>query len=738
MTTSRKRIRVNWWIGIAASLLLTALTMLLGRTALLHELELKTYDQRFLMRGPLDISSSNAVVVTIDDEDFTALDTRWPFPRSYYAQAIENLLDAGAKLVVIDVQFFESSFDTTQDVALAEATFLDPERVVHAAKLSFTDIYQLDGVMTRVVLPTRRLQLPSLNVGVVNEIPDRDGFTRQYPFGFEVNDLNWLPLGMKAYQLTREHPEAVQLVRDDPKYVNFAGLKIPRMTENSFLINYVGPAGSFPVYTFSSVLDDQDFTLADGDTDYMQWFTMQDEQFEVMVSMMPEDAANIFRDMRAENPFHDKVVFIGAAAAALGDTKKTPFFTYSAPGEIATENTEMPGVEVHAHAYQTLVDQSWLKNTPLAAELTITLVLALLVFFISNVLGLIIAAPVTVVLALIYGGLTYYAFAAHNLWLAYVVPLMTMILMFGFTTVYRYYLEQRDKAAIRGMFSQYVPKRVVDELIENPEMMRLGGELRRMTCLFTDVEGFTSVSERLSPEELVSLLNEYLSAMSQIVLKNDGIIDKYEGDLIMAEWGAPLRNEKHASLACRAALQMQEKLAEMRKEFDRRGLPLLKSRVGINTGEMVVGNMGCKEVFDYTVMGDAVNLASRMEGANKMYGTMIMIGPETYEDVKDVFATRALDVIRVKGKDDPVDVYELVAESWDAVSDAKRRAIDEFNRGWRNYRNHRFADAIDYFELALMSDPDDAPSQAYIERCERYQESPPDEDWDGVFVMTEK
>ncbi|MCB2212942.1 adenylate/guanylate cyclase domain-containing protein [bacterium] len=738
MAKRRKRKQVSWWIGIAASVAITAVALYLGSIGLVHELELKTYDQRFLARGPVDIGESDAVVVTINDDDFTLLDTRWPFPRSYYAHVIENLFAAGAKLVVIDVQFFESSFDTTQDVALAEATHAAPDSVIHAAKISFTDKSQLQDQLARTMLPAKRIYTPEVNVGVVNEIQDRDGFTRQYPFAFEVQELNWLPLSMKALQLVQERPDTVQLYRDDPKVVRFAGLAIPKMTENSFLINYAGPAGTFPTYAFSSVIDDGSFQLAQDDTNYMQWFVMSDEEFNTFISVMPEDAADAFREIRQDNPFRDKVVFVGAAAAALRDTKKTPFFAYKPAGEIATENRETPGVEVHAHAYQTLRDRSWIKNAPLRAEVILTFALVLAVFAISNTLTLLLAAPLSLVVAGLYTWGTFYAFGQHNLWLALVAPLLAMVIMFALTTVYRFLLEQRDKAQIRGMFSQYVPKRVVDELIDNPDMMRLGGERRRMTCLFTDVAGFTSVSEKLTPEELVSLLNEYLSAMSKIILNNEGIIDKYEGDLIMAEWGAPVRNDQHATLACRAALRMQEKLEEMRRDFDRRGLPLLESRVGINTGDMIVGNMGCLEVFDYTVMGDAVNLASRLEGANKSYGTTIMIGPETWADVKDEFATRALDDILVKGKERPVRVYELMADSWDKISDAQKQALDDFDRGLKNYRNRRFSDAIDYFQQVLRVMPDDGPSLAYIKRCQEFLADPPPPEWDGVYEMLEK
>lgn len=735
---NRRRKRINWWLAVVASALVTLLATVFGRTGVFYELELKTYDQRFLLRGPKSVDHSEVAVVTIDDEDFTALDTRWPFPRSYYAHAIRNLLGAGAKLIIVDVQLFESSADSLEDIALANATREAGDRVIHAAEISLTERKQLRDVLVRPILPAKRIRAAGSPVGVVNQIPDRDGFTRQYPFAFRVDSLNWLPLAMKAYQMLQPHPDTIQLYRDDPDVVHFADLEIPRMTETTFLINYYGPAGTFPVHAFSSVLDDPSFELADGDTDYMQWFTMSDAEFEALASAMPEASVDVFRRLRAGNPFRDKVVFIGSAAAALQDTKKTPFYAWSPPGEVAAGNEEMPGVEVHAHAFQTLVDRAWLHNAPLLAEIAATFVLALLVFSLNSRLGLALAAPATLLIGLLYLAGAYYAFAEHHLWLAAVSPTGGLLMMFVFTTGYRFVLEQRDKAQIRGMFSRYVPKRVVDEIIEHPEMLQLGGERRRMTVLFTDVAGFTSISEQMSADDLVALLNEYLSEMSRIILGHEGIIDKYEGDLIMAEWGAPVYNEQHSTLACRAALRMQRKLAEMREQWRREGHPALDSRVGINTGEMLVGNMGCLEVFDYTVMGDAVNIASRLEGANKSYGTKIMIGQETRDEVGDAFATRPLDLIRVKGRAEPVDAYELLAESEDELPPALRETLPAYEAGMRAYRARDFAAAEREFSRVFERVPDDGPSRTYLERCRQFIVEPPPEDWDGVHALTEK
>jgi len=303
---------------------------------------------------------------------------------------------------------------------------------------------------------------------------------------------------------------------------------------------------------------------------------------------------------------------------------------------------------------------------------------------------------------------------------------------------YNFLAERKQKAMIRGAFAQYVPPAVVGELLKNPDMLTLGGEERVMTVIFTDIAGFTTISESLTPTELVELLNEYLTAMTNIVLDYDGIIDKYEGDAIMAEFGAPLPDDDHALKACFTAIDMQKRLAELREKLLAEGRPELRARVGINSGPMVIGNMGSSRIFDYTVMGDNVNLSSRLEGANKAYGTYIMCSEATRMMVENDIITRELDMLRVKGKTEGVLVHEILAKKDDSLSETRKQAVDVYLQGLTAYKERRWDDGIELFNKALSFDPEDSPSSVYIGRCEEFKKNPPPDDWDGIFTMRTK
>jgi adenylate cyclase len=317
-------------------------------------------------------------------------------------------------------------------------------------------------------------------------------------------------------------------------------------------------------------------------------------------------------------------------------------------------------------------------------------------------------------------------------------PILVILLTFVGHTIYRYVLSQHEKKMITGAFSHYVPEKVVSQILADPERLQLGGEEREVTVMFTDISGFTSISEKLKPADLVKLLNEYLTEMTDTVLAHDGIIDKYEGDAIMAEFGVPVAYDNHAFMACKTAVEMQKKLVKLREKWKNEGRPELRARIGINTGEVIVGNMGSRDVFDYTVMGDAVNLGSRLEGANKFYGTYIMISEFTYNYIKDDFYTRELDLIKVKGKDEPIRVFQLITSKKDKVSENFLNMLEIYKTGLQHYKVQEWNEAVDCFEECLKIVPDDSPSVEYRSRCIEYKFNSPGPDWDGITVMQEK
>jgi adenylate cyclase len=331
-----------------------------------------------------------------------------------------------------------------------------------------------------------------------------------------------------------------------------------------------------------------------------------------------------------------------------------------------------------------------------------------------------------------------YIFATLNIWLNLIYPVLTMMTIYLAITVYRYITEEKEKKKIRGAFQYYLTASVINEMLKDPTKLKLGGDKKDLTVLFSDIRGFTTVSEKLTPEELVHLLNEYLTAMTDIVFKYDGLLDKYMGDAIMAVYGAPLDQPDHALRACRTALDMLAGLKELQKKWAEEGRPVLHIGIGINSGDMVVGNMGSQMRFDYTVMGDSVNLGSRLEGINKEYGTSIIISEFTYNAVKDTLLCRELDSVRVKGQKLPVRIYELLGDQKDAGTDETETVLRHFAEALAEYKQARWDDAVAAFQKVLELRPGDAPSELYIQRCRDLKENPPPAPWDGVFTMTRK
>jgi adenylate cyclase len=315
-------------------------------------------------------------------------------------------------------------------------------------------------------------------------------------------------------------------------------------------------------------------------------------------------------------------------------------------------------------------------------------------------------------------------------------PVLAIILTHVAISVQHYVVEEGEKRKIRNAFGLYLSPSFARLVSERPEMLALGGEKRDLTVLFSDIRGFTTISEGLEPERLVEILNEYLGAMTDIVFHHDGTLDKYIGDAIMAVWGAPVPQADHAARACQTALGMIARLGELDAEWKARGLPVFDIGIGLNTGPMVVGNMGSARRLSYTVIGDNVNLGSRLEGLNKMYGSRIIASETTVQAAGAAVVARELDLVRVKGKLLPVRIFELLAPDGERARWAS--VVERFEAGLRAYRQREWEQAIVTFGAILEERPDDGPARLYVARCRKMLETPPAPEWDGVTVMDAK
>ena len=698
----QKLLRVSL-LSLAALLL-----ALMVRNAIpaLETLELAALDWRFRLRGEQPLNDLPIVLVTIDDYSFEALPDRWPWPRSYYANVIENLEKAGARVIGLDVIFDKpDKYGLSKDQQLADA-IRNSGRIVLAKKLE--QDYRLQSYFYFVdPIPVLK-DAAGTGLGLVSVQSDPDGIYRRYPAAQHYQGEYYPSFVLELLRKYRGYGPEVS-VEIGSQGFTFGEFFIPHFAAGHMLINYRGPAGTFPHYSFASVLDDASVTLADGyDFDYFS------------ENLLPDGV------------FKDKIVIVGSTAADLHDNFPTPFL---GTGSAAKET---PGMEILANATHTILGNLYFYKPPRWLSLGIVLLLVLLVQMISLRLSPLWSTLITLGLILLLGLVQILLFSRAGIVMEMVFPALALAFSFVSTNLYQFMLARKEKQRILGAFAHYVPAKVVQELIAHPEKLALGGEERVMTVLFSDVASFTTISESLTPRQLVMLINEYLSEMTELILKYDGIIDKYEGDAIMAEFGAPVYYDHHATNACHAALEMQHRLKELSRIWRRQGRPVLSCRVGINTGNMIVGNMGSRKVFDYTVLGDEVNLASRLEGANKLYGTRNMISEATYQQVRSQFITRPLDLIVVKGKRKPVQVYELIARKDEQLHHLLASILPMYEEGMAYYEARNWEKAADRFSSILRLMPDDGPSKLYLRRSQEFALSPPPLDWDGVYQMQSK
>lgn len=660
-------------IGFAAAVVI--LIFYTFKPAFLNVIELKTLDHRFQIRGKTDPGSEIAIVA-IDDRSIEELG-RWPWPRAYIARAVRNLKDAGAKVIGFDILFTEPDRNAAlqslakikeaylnahidrntpeqaaflkliddeirqqdNDTALAEsfryagnvvlpmyftlpgekgAPITDADykakkpaldRSSYAlVKQGLTDPRYLPPEAINVVNTFEKLSREALCEGTVNIIPDHDGALRRelLAVGFKGDYYPSLTFQMARIYLGEDLSKTKLITSDS---IELGPVTIPLSLDNRLLINYCGPNETFPYLSF----------------------------VDVMHGTVPAEK------------IRGKIVIFGAIAAGLGDLKITPFTPL------------LPGVEKHANVLQNILHNNFLKRNITCIVIDVLLIIGLAVLLGFALSRLSTVKSIFVFIAVVCGFFvtTQLLFNRLNLVTSGVYPLLTILLAYTCITAFKLLTEEREKKKIKDIFSHYAAEQVVNQLLANPENVKLGGEKRKITILFADIENFTMMSETLDPQEVAGLLNKYLTAMTKIVFEHGGTVDKFMGDAIMVLFSAPLAFPDHAHRACLVALDMLKVMDKLQAEWTAKTKHRLNVRIGINTGEVVVGNMGSEELMDYTAIGDAVNLAQRLEQINKEYKTNIIIGEATYHEIKDRAVVRELGKTKVKGKNIEVSIFEL-------------------------------------------------------------------------------
>lgn len=728
-------------LRIAIGLVIVALFLLYGVGLLplrfIHQLELWSYDHRLNVTMPK--SKDDRIVIVDIDEKSLAEVGRWPWSRNVVARMMDQLFDHYQVAVVgFDVVFAEP--DTSSGIRELERLAHGPLKDNAAYKkelartrdkldydallasrfkdrpvvLGYYFVSELDGARTSGVLPQPALRgtdasaglnsiakkfgyganIPVLQTaaglgGHFNPDPDHDGVTRRVPMLQEYKGNYYESLSLAVLRAMFGFPE---LTPGFPagqtnmlEWLQVADLLIPVDAQASALIPYRGPQGSFSYIS----------------------------------------AADILKGRVKKEQLEGAIVLVGTTAPGLMDLRSTPVSAVYA------------GVEIHANMIAGILDQK-IRHAPgyaKGAELAALALGGLLLAMVLPLLGPLVSLGVTVAVLVVAGGVNYLAWRS-----GLVLPLASQMVLFpllyAFNASYGFLMESRSRHQITGLFGQYVPPEIVNVMSKDPEHFTMEAESREMTVLFTDVVGFTNISEKLSPKELAQFMNEYLSAMTGIIYEYGGTVDKYIGDAIMAFWGAPLPDPDHALHAVQAATAMRKRMVSLSREMAERGYPDLKIGIGINSGPMRVGNMGSSYRVAYTVMGDAVNLASRLEGLTRQYGIWLIAGQETRDRIKG-FAWRELDLVRVKGKDQPVAIFEPCGEEL-ALDENYLCDITAFNSVVQAYRAQSWDEAGMLLTKLMSWKPDRKLYTLYQERIRQYQQDSPSADWDGVCTFTTK
>lgn len=687
------------------------LILLLQAVRFFQPLEWESWDWRLKLFARPAAADEKIVLILVDQYSLDVFEEQqslpWPWPREMYAYILQYLRASGAEACVFDVIFSEvSAYGPSDDESFA-AALADTDRAVLSLFLSreeqgseepapglpphCLDIPSLPPAavhpLRSATLPVRSLLDAADAIGNVQFAPDGDGVFRRIPLFFTVNGclLPALPLAA-ALEVTGMLPETLR-----KNTLRLQNTRIPLDRNGEMIIGYHGPQTTYQAYSAAAVIN--------------SWAQIQ----EGAAPQIPPDL------------FAGKIVLIGLSAPGLMDLRTSPL------------DPACPGAVIQAAALDNLLNGGAITAASPLPTILFILAASLLAGLGASLHQSLIKIFLWLVFCLVCVAAANTAAFQLKVWLAAAAPAGAVFLAFLAASLLNYSLEGRQRRFIKNVFRHYLSPHVIELIIKDPDRLRLGGEKREVTSFFSDVADFTAVSESLSPENLVDLLNFYLTEMTDIILAGEGTLDKYEGDAIIAFWNAPLDQKDHALRACTAALDCLKRLEALQPQIRERCGQALNMRIGINSGPAVVGNMGSGNRFDYTAMGDTINLASRLEGASKQYGTSILIGEATHAHVSESIAAREVDIVRVVGRKKPARIYEILG-LLPSLGTEKEKLLSVYGAGLEAFRLRNWKDALEFFRTL----PGDGPSAVYSERCRLFLTNPPPQDWDGVFDLKTK
>lgn len=707
----------------------------------LDQLENWTYDVRLNATRP-DTKDDRIVIVDIDENSLEEVG-RWPWGRDKLATIVDNLFDRyQASVVGFDIVFAEKDQSSglrifenlAKDELRDNAEYLKTLQKIRPT-LEHDRIFAKSLENRNVILGYYfKISVPEDEAGTTGSLPppvmkfekpwserlpinkakgyggnlqilqgsaagggffdnphvDQDGVFRRVPLLQSYEDNLYSSLALAITQAHLDFPRIQPHIQNSEQYsaleaVGLGQYPIPVDARASVFVPFRGKQGSFPYVSIHEVLSGK------------------------------ADIAVL----------KDKIVLVGTSAPGLLDLRSTP-----------VQNI-FPGVEVHANIISGILDQT-IKHHPawtLGYEVITLILIGIVMALLLPVLSPLMAAISTVSLSLLV--ITGTMIAWHNqLILPLSGPLLLIILIFVWHMTFGFFIESRGKRQLAHLFGHYIPPELVDEMSHSPTEFSLDGESREMTVLFSDVRGFTTISEGMDPKQLTQLMNALLTPMTRVIHKHRGTIDKYMGDAIMSFWGAPITDNEHARHALYAAMEMMDELKIMQADFKQRGWPTVNIGIGLNTGVMNVGNMGSEFRMAYTVLGDAVNLGSRLEGLTKNYGVNIIVSESTKECIPE-FVFRELDLVRVKGKNEPVAIFEPVGHKND-LNKSTTSELTSHKQALKAFHKQDWDKAeLDFFNLN-RANPERYLYQVYLERITYYRKNPPGDNWDGVFTHTSK